>query len=71
VKPTAFGGADTAVELAPGTTLTPYALAVADGCEPFGDAPAEPATSRTTANPRTTCSRMAAAIMAKAANGAT
>jgi len=23
VKPTAFGGAETAVELAPGTTLTP------------------------------------------------
>jgi hypothetical protein len=34
VKPTALGGADTAVEVAPGTILTPYALAVPPAWEP-------------------------------------
>jgi len=54
VKPTASGGADTAVEVAPGTILTPYALAVPAACEPWEDAPAEPVSSRTKARARTT-----------------
>jgi len=54
VKPTALGGADTDVEVAPGTILTPYALAVAPACEPWDDAPAEPVSSRTMGRARTT-----------------
>jgi hypothetical protein len=49
-----LGGADTDVEVAPGTTLTPYALAVAPACEPWDDAPAEPVSSRTMGRARTT-----------------
>src|SRR5437868_900908 len=59
VKPTAFGGADTEVEVAPGTILTPYALAVAPACEPGDDAPAEPASSKTDASAKASGSRIA------------